>query len=126
MQAAQKGYQVQLLRLKSHVKRIELIIKKIIYIFIYIYIYIYKYIYKGSISQLYGSTAVVPNGHLRFALKMTKFDSLPETPINFFGTIDYVIDLNSLGFKKISGDPTYKGLCFFIFYFFIFLTFYAL
>ena len=32
-----------------------------------------------DISQLYGSTTVVM-GHLRFALKMAKFDPLPEIP----------------------------------------------
>ena len=37
------------------------------------------YMYLNAGSQLYGSTTVVMHGHLRFALKMAKFDLLPKT-----------------------------------------------
>ena len=86
------------------------------------------------VSQLYGSTTVVMaiyGLHWKWR-SLTPCQRHPSEPIEkIFGMINYVIDLNNLakfGFgKNFQGlryiYATYKVLCFF---FFFFLTFYAL
>ena len=85
-------------------------------------------------SQLYGSTTVVMATyalHWKWRIS-TPCQRHPSDPIEkIFGTIDYVIDLNNLakfGFGKIFRDwGTYTQhirVC--AFFFFFFLTFYAL